>query len=197
MAKAHADDETKRMARELVAAGCSYRDAAETLGVTAPTIQRWVKGPAPKPPAPPSVAPARASEPPPEAPTIPVHMAPVVPPVPVNVKPLDLTDGRAIVRQLIAEQHAAIQADRAAGNMRGASGNAATLERLVKSLKQMEQGAAEDSSAIKIARSDITAIKDNLRERVAAICNRPLLCAGCSRALSVFWGTGTKPASDA
>jgi transposase-like protein len=183
MPRAKPSLEIVQQARELVAAGCSLRDAGETLGVTATTIARWLAAPAPAP-APP------ASEPPPAplAAPLPAHMAP---PPAVAFEPLDTSDPIELVSQLIREQHAAIQADRASGNNRGAASNAATLERLVKSKKQLEDAARKSADGIVVTSAELARVEDSLRERIKALLHRPgLRCAECNRALSVFWGTG-------
>ena len=189
MPRPKADPQLVAQAIELVRIGCSYRDAGQTLGVTAPTVMRWVKEaesvPPPREPSAPPPAPPSAAPPP--AVTLPAHMAP---PPAVPFEPVNTTDPIELVRQLIREQHAAIQADRQSGNTRGAASNAATLERLVKSLKQMENAARGEGDGIRVSNAELARVRDSLAERVTAICNRPLLCAQCSRELSVFWGTG-------
>jgi hypothetical protein len=181
MPRPKASPEIVAQARELVRVGCSLKDAGDTLGVSAMTIKRWIDAPA----EPPSAPPQPPSDPPPAV-TLPAHMAPP-PPMPVLE---DISDPIELVRQLIREQRAAIQADRLSGNTRGAASNAATLERLVKSLKQMESTAKDDGDGIRVSNAELARVRASLAERVTAICNRPLMCARCSRELSVFWGTG-------
>lgn len=177
MPRAKADPDDVAKAAELRALGCSFREIGQTLGVTATTVKRWLDEP---PPAPANTPPA----------ALPAHMAVALAP---PVVPLDMSDPVAMIAQLIAEQHAAIAADRAAGNMRAVSSNMSTLERMTKTLKQLQAGAADDANTVRISRAEISKIEDSLRERVAAICNRPLLCAECSRKLSVQWGVGVTP----
>ena len=171
------DPDLVQAAHELSRAGTSNAEIGEILGVTEAAIRRWLKRPAPSP----------SSAPPP------AHMPP---PAAVSVAPL-ASDPIELVRQLICEQHAAIQADRQSGNMRGAASNAATLERLVKSLKQLEQANTADADVLKVSRADVARVREDLRGRVTAICNRPLLCSECARALSVRWGTGATVADPA
>lgn len=178
MPRALPDPELVAKAVELVELGCSYRDAAETLGVTAPTIQRWVKAAKQEPP---------PSAPPPPA-ALPEHMRP--PPI-IVTQPLDVTDPVAAIRQLIQEQHAAIQADRAASNPRGAASNAATLERLMKTLKQLEAGEKRDAEVFSCSRAELALAEQTIEARIAALAARgEIRCCDCSRALSVEWGLG-------
>lgn len=100
-------------------------------------------------------------------------------------------DPVALVKQLIKEQRAAMYADRQAGARGTAiSSAAATLEKLVKTLKQLEEGERKQSDGIVVSSAELARIHASLAERIRSICNRPLLCAECSRSLSVFWGTG-------
>lgn len=171
MARPKPDPAIVAAALELVDADCSHADAAEAAGVTAGTIRQWLKRR--------RVAPAPVA--------VPDHMAPA-PDVPVV--PLTFTDPIALVRQLIAEQHAAIQTDRGSGNTRGAASNAATLERLVKSLKQMEAHAVADADKIVISTAELAQAEAMIEARIAALAVRgPIRCAECSRELSVAWGT--------
>jgi predicted transcriptional regulator len=182
MPRAKPDPVIVDQARELRRVGCSFREIGDTLGVTAPTVKRWLDEPESEPPAPRSPLPA---------PSLPAHMH--TPEAPALV-PVNTDDPIALVKQLIREQHAQIHADRAAGG-RGTSISSAvaTLEKLTKTLKQLEEADRKSGDGITISGSDVARIRDSLEARVTAICNRPLLCANCSRALSVHYGTGGKP----
>jgi predicted transcriptional regulator len=185
MPRAKPDPEIVDQARELRRVGCSFREIGDTLGVTAPTVKRWLDEPEAAATAQPPSVPTLP------APSLPAHMhTPEAPPlVPVNTD-----DPIALVKQLIREQHAQIHMDRAAGG-RGTSISSAvaTLEKLTKTLKQLEEADRKAGDGITISGSDVARIRDSLEARVTAICNRPLLCANCSRALSVHYGTGGKP----
>lgn len=177
MPRAKADPELIERARELVALGCSLREAAITLGVSAPTIKRWIEEPPPERP---------PSAPPPA--DLPAHMRPPEAPPLVAVDP---NDPIALVKQLIKEQREAIHADRASGARGTAVSSAvATLEKLVKTLKQLEESERKTNDGITVSAAELARIEASLAERIKAICNRPLCCSQCSRALSVFWGTG-------
>lgn len=167
------DPDLVKEAVELVAAGVSLEDAAAAAGVTEGTVRRWVKLA--------KLAPAELV-----LEVVPGHMAP--PSVPLA--PLPFTDPIALVRQLIDEQRAAIQIDRVNGNLRGAASNASTLERLVKSLKQMESHASSDADTISFPRSELVRAEGTLDARIQAYAARgEIRCCDCGRALSVEWGT--------
>jgi hypothetical protein len=104
---------------------------------------------------------------------------------------VDVDDPIALVKQLIREQRQAMHDDRAAGTRGTAiSSAAAVLEKLTKTLKQLEEGERKTADGITVSAAELARVKASLAERVTAICNRPLMCARCSRELSVFWGTG-------
>ncbi len=187
MAAKSPDPEVVQQARELVAAGCSLREAAKVLGTTAPTIKRWIERPAELDAVASEPPPARASSAPPAA-ALPAHMfTPDAPPLVA----LNADDPIGLVKQLIRELHAQIHADRVAG-ARGVtvSSSIATLEKLTKTLKQLEEGERKTADGITVSAAELARVKASLAERVTAICNRPLMCARCSRELSVFYGTG-------
>lgn len=171
MPKAKADPELVAQARELVAMGASLREAAATLGVTAPTIKRWIDEPPPSPP--PAALPAHMK--PPEAP-------PIV--------PLDTSDPRKMVEQLIADIYSMIQTNRASGDTRQMGSLAATVSKLSVTMRQLDAQARAAADGIVVSAAECARIEASLEARIKAHCNRPLLCAACSRELSVFWGTG-------
>jgi hypothetical protein len=179
MPKAKPDPELGAQARELVAMGASLREAAHTLGVSAPTIKRWIETEAP---APASIPPA----------TLPAHMKP---PEAVAIVPLDTSDPRRMVEQLIGDIYSMIQANRASGDTRQMGSLAATVSKLSVTMRQLDAAAQASADGITVSAAEVARIEASLAERIKAICNRPLLCAECSRELSVFWGTGLTEAA--
>lgn len=162
-------------ALELLAAGCSLRDAAETLGVTEGTIRAWKKRGGGSPPA--ATAPAE---------TVPDHMAPPTPPPEAVEVGHDLVGSvRAMLNRTLTRSAAA----EGAGNYTAAQRDSRDAAALVTVLARLSRSEAEDAEVLRISRVEIGELKVSLTERVAAILNRPLLCAHCSRALSVAWGT--------
>lgn len=183
MPKAKPDPELVAQARELVAMGASLREAAATLGVSAPTIKRWIEAePEPSAPLPPAA--------------LPVHMRPPEPPPPLA--DVDLDDSIALVKQLIQEQRATIRAQQAAGvHGTSASSAAAVLEKLVKTLKQLQDGERKAGDGITVSAAEFGAAQADLDAKLAARIERGgvIRCADCERALSVAFGLG--PATDA
>jgi hypothetical protein len=174
MPKAKPDPELVAQARELVAMGASLREAAHTLGVSAPTIKRWIEAePEPSPPLPPAALPAHMQ--PPEAPAI---------------VPLDTSDPRRMVEQLIGDIYSMIQSNRASGDTRQMGSLAATVSKLSVTMRQLDAAAKDSADGVTVSAAEVARIEASLAERIKAVCNRPLLCAHCSRELSVFWGTG-------
>jgi hypothetical protein len=172
---------------ELVAVGCSAYETAHTLGVTEPTVRRWVKRYGPV-----------ASKPEPEAAhltpfskrAIPAHMmAPELPPH----KPVDPSDTLGLMRQLVSEQHERIRADQAAG-LRGAPVSSAmsTLEKLTTSLRRLEAAELTKGDAISVSAADFATACADLDAKARAYAERGgvLRCADCNRALSIQWGLG-------
>ncbi len=154
------------------------------------TISRWLKKAAPAPAVleiapPPAPAPALPSSTLP----LPAHMS--APEAPKH-EAVNVDDPIALVKQLIREQHAQIHADRASG-ARGTSVSSAvaTLEKLTKTLKQLEESDRKAGDGITISSTELARIEASLDERIKANCARgELRCAKCSRELSVLWGTG-------
>ncbi len=157
--------------------GASLREAAHTLGVSAPTIKRWIDEPPAAMLAPSSIPPA----------ALPAHMKP---PEAVAIVPLDTSDPRRMVEQLIGDIYAMIQTNRASGDTRQMGSLAATVSKLSVTMRQLNEAAQASADGITVSAAECARIEVSLAERIRAITNRPLLCAECSRELSVFWGTG-------
>jgi hypothetical protein len=179
MPKAKPDPELVAQARELVAMGASLREAAQTLGVSAPTIKRWIES-----------EPTASAPPPPAA--LPAHMQPPAAP---PLVPLDTSDPRKMVEQLIGDIYSMIQSNRASGDTRQMGSLAATVSKLSVTMRQLNEAAQSAADGITVSAAECARIEASLTERIRAICNRPLLCAECSRELSVFWGTGMTEAA--
>jgi hypothetical protein len=175
MPKAKPDPELVAQARELIAMGASLREAARTLGVTAPTIKRWIDEPAGEIPA-----------------ALPAHMKPPEAP---PIVPLDTSDPRRMVEQLIGDIYSMIQSNRASGDTRQMGSLAATVSKLSVTMRQLDAAAQAAADGITVSAAECARIEASLAERIKAICNRPLLCSECSRELSVFWGTGLTEAA--
>ena len=176
------DPELVGAALELLAAGVSFAEAGATLGVTGAAVHRWkrladageIDHRPPGSAVAPSIAPALD------------HMAPPAPPAPAISIGTDLaSDTRALVNDMLRR---AVDYE-AAGNMTAAQRQRRDAATIMPVLARLEREHREDSDVVRISRAEAKAIDDNLRERIAATLNRPILCAHCSRALSVRWGT--------
>lgn len=149
------------------------RDVAREAGVTATTITRWRASAAAAPPAD-VAARARAI----------VAGAPAPEPELEDPAPPE-DDGLAYARwqrrQLL---RAAATATREArfDDASKARRDAANMSLLI---ARLERGATQDADVIRVSRADVDQAMAGVRERVAAILERPLLCAACSRALNV------------
>jgi transposase-like protein len=157
--------------------GASLREAARTLGVTAPTIKRWIEEPPTESAAPPSTPPA----------ALPAHMQP---PEAAAMVPLDTSDPRKMVEQLIRDAADSIQRHRASGDSRQSASMMATIGKLVAEMRRLDAEARTSADGVVISAADAAKIEASLLERIKAQCNRPLMCSTCSRALSVYWGVG-------
>lgn len=169
-------------AHAMRAGGQSLRTIARELGVSTPTIMRWLKRPAP-----PAIAPdvaARAA-----ALVAGVPEAPAEPDDPHPPEEDTLAYTRWQRRQLIkaAERSERENQHPAAARYRGEA------VKLAPTIARLEKARAEDGSAIHLTREDVAATDRALTERVAAILERPLLCAACARALNVEIATGKTP----
>lgn len=155
------------------------RDAARTAGVSEGAVRQWIKRSksAPLPPA--AVIP---SAPPP----IPDHMAPPPPVDAVEVGHDMVTGVRAMMNRALQRSAAA----EAAGNYASAQRDSRDAAAMAVVLARLTRSEAEDRDVLRISRAEVAQIEEGLRERIAAVLSRPLLCEDCSRALSVSWGTG-------
>lgn len=130
-------------------------------------------------------------EPPPPPAELPAHMRPAQPATMAALNPAE-SDAPAlqVVRELLAEARAQFTAATASGDSASAQRYARTAAGLTPVLARLEREDREDDGAVRISLAEAAKIQDSMNERIKAVCNRPLLCAKCSRELSVFWGTG-------
>jgi hypothetical protein len=183
MAKPKPDPDLVKAALEAVAEGHSFRQIAEAVGSTEGSIRRWAKlaGVRPRSPVTPESVAAVA---------LPAHMLPA----PVGKPPpeIDPTDLLGSVRAMLADQSAQMADLRAVGNTRGAQAAAANMAKVALLLKQLESAQLEDATTLKIPRAELDQARAAIRARRDAIAARPIMCAECSRKLSVSQGLGKK-----
>lgn len=184
MSNAQATDERKTLVLEALATGASLRDVAEACGVSHVTVSRWAKAanvavtPAPK---------GRPIEPRPE-------------PAPADAAEEDDTpegaDTLELTRSMLRRALRLARTSEAAGNMSAAQRAQRDAAGLAVVVARLERDANEHADVLRISRSEIDAAMANVYARVEAIVARPLLCADCSRKLSVEFG-GVKRPEDA
>jgi hypothetical protein len=167
-----------------IRAGSSYRDVAEVAGVSAATVKRWVDAAAQAPAAPavPADVQARARR------LVERTSAPDVDDGPDPLEGVDPNDSLAYARAMRAAAIRNANIARREGNhtaaqraMRDAAGMAPLIARL-------ERDAREDTGILRLSVAELEQDTLRARERLEAMCERPLLCAKCSRELSAEWG---------
>lgn len=202
------------IARLVNVAGVSTRDVGERFGLSAMTVSRIARAARAAPPAPETahavapveLPPAPDPEPPPsltEAADVPVpegHAALVArlraaqhgrDPVPaLNLPPLpdDASSAEQMARAIKELQHEAAQA-RAVGNAKLAGQLLKTVASLMPGLARAEREARSvDGGEIRMTREEWALAEAGVRAKLDALASRPLLCAACSRELSILWG---------
>lgn len=160
--------ERSQRALELLRAGMSLAEVGRELGVAESQVSRWR---AHHPPPPRPAAPAAAEEP---------SGAPV----------LDVAEGASRVEQLRARLayldrlSQAAAADGMHGVAARHSRDAIALEALISRAEDRQGG----QGGLVVTEEQTRAAAHGLAESVRALCDRPLLCAACSRKLSIDWG---------
>lgn len=162
-------DESK--IRDLAAAGVSMREIARQVGYSRTTVAKVLAKP-----------------------EIPAHMQPPAAPDPSTFA----TETPAIdtVRELLRDARSQVATASAVGDSQLAQRHTRNAAALASVLARLERVEATDSDVLRISRAEIKEIDESLRERIAAIVSRPLLCEHCSRELSVSWGTGGETHAD-
>jgi DNA invertase Pin-like site-specific DNA recombinase len=175
MARPSKRDQYKAAVIEAHAKGGSTREIAKAAGVSHMTVSRWIKDA--------DVAPAVAAR----AAALAANVA---------TEP-DATDSDAdfpehtpeMLRYQIAEARKRTKASERAGDYKSSTQNAKLVADLTNTLLRAERGETEDADVLKISRREIDQAMARVSARVRAIVERPMLCAHCSRKLSVEFGT--------
>lgn len=170
------DAETLAVVAGALADGISVRDMARTLGVTKMTISRWMRAYAETPAGRAAAFVKRKAAPPP---------APEASPEGEDDEPF-----LATLQRLMRGYTRRMRECEAIGDTTTAQKIGRDAEALARTIARVQKGDAANADTFSIPRADIDATMDALRERVKAILDRALLCAECSRALSVAWGRG-------
>jgi transcriptional regulator with XRE-family HTH domain len=158
-------------ALELHARGGTTREIAAALGVSHQTIARWV----------------READ---VAPTIAERAARIAAAAP-DAAPGTTLPERAPEKLRVQIDHAwaMVETAKRAGDYKSSAQFSKLAAELTNSLLRAERGEIEDADALHISRHEIDQAMARVNARVKAIVDRPLLCAHCSRQLSVDYGT--------
>jgi hypothetical protein len=208
--RAARDREIARLVNE---AGVSTRDVGERFGLSAMSISRIASkarsGTIPPPAhavAPVEIPPAADPEPPaalvsaPDAPIPEGHAALLArlkaaqhgrdPAPALDLPPLpdDASSAEQMARAIKELQHEAAVA-REQGNPKLAGQLLKTIASLMPGLARAEREAREaNGGEIRMTRDEWRLAEAGVREKLDALASRPLLCAACSRELSILWG---------
>lgn len=95
-----------------------------------------------------------------------------------------------ITREQLQQVLTAQQQAQASGDWVVAARHAKVASDLTNTVARLESRANENRDAIVVTPTEVAEIEAKLTERVRAALERPLLCAHCSRQLSIDWGGG-------
>lgn len=205
------DPEHVQYAADEMAKGRSSREvvkdfAALGVSVSHMTVARWsAKINGPKPAVPPKPKPARVApaatvahrvqRPNPLAAELAQRKADAAaqaPPTPA----VDTTDTlgtlRGLLESFMAEAHRSRE-----GNPRLATTLAKSAADVLDQIRKIEARQADDQSQLRISRDEIAKAKQAALERFKALCDRPLLCSACGRALAIAWGEAGEKVAEA
>lgn len=157
-------------------AGCSLRQVAEEIGCSHVTVRKALAA------QPEAVAPAPAEPPTPGAPITPGAPEP-------EESQLDFA------RRCARESNALAKEARAAGNFAAAQKASRDTAQYSAIIARLEKAANEAEGGHRWTNADLARAASLTTERVKKLCERPLLCSECSRALSIVWGLGEDAAS--
>ncbi len=161
------DKETKAEAVSAARRGISHAQIAKVAGVQPRTIGRWLKE-ADAAPTPKVETPALDSDPEP-APEL-------------TGDTLDQT------RQMLARSLAQSKAAEKDGNHTAAQRYMAIATGLTNTIARLEKNQADNADELRISRVEIDDAREMVRTRLMALAERPMLCAGCGKKLSISYG---------
>lgn len=168
-------DATRALALRLIASGCSQREAARRADVSQETVRRWIREERGEIPASSASRGVAAPTRPPPAPA----------PPPDDASPEDVSDTLAMLRRMMGETRRRAEEAAREGNHTAAQRYGRDVANLLNTIARVEKDTQRDADVLRVSRAEIAAAWAALQERWAAICSRPLHCAGCGRALSV------------
>lgn len=184
-------DANRAKACRMQRAGQSLREIGRAFDVSAPTVKRWCEQHRAALAAgePGALAAEAAESAAPEDPVAPLEELPAVadvddiPAAPAATPEL-VADAMATTRAMLRRtQELQAEAQRA-GNHKLAQMHGRDAAGLVTLLARLEKTHKSDADTLHISRDEIARAFESVRDKAALICARPLLCAGCGRALS-------------
>ncbi len=206
------DPEHVQYAHDEMAKGRSSREVAaelKTLGVPVShmTVARWAKAHAQKKAGAGSDAgrePSQAK--PPEQSPPPPSSAPKLNPLAAEIEarkaaakpppPVDTSDTlgtlRGLLESFMGEAHRSRE-----GNPRLATTLAKSAADVLDQIRKIEARQAEDENCLRLSRDEIAKAHAAALERFKALCDRPLLCSECGRALAIAWGEAAEKVAEA
>ncbi len=171
--------------RAVVIGGEPMAQVAAKHGVSPASVKRWI-----------DLARAEAErddDPPAYKALVPTTDPPAPPPPPR--KPTEKDDRTTLEQARSAWKRAQDLADSAE-----ASGNFQAAQRAMRDamsymliIARLEKEAAATGDDVRIPRAEVDGLRKRVLGQIAAACERPLLCAECSRRLSIDWGTAGAP----
>lgn len=185
MARRTVDPAMRELAVHLVTVeNYTLRDAAEQCGVSHVTVERWVKAsPVVREAA--AARDAEAEAPGDTEPELPIAAGGEFDTIPE-------------LKTMLSSFLRSAREARLEGKHREAAALSGHAARLAPTIARLEAAANTDPGAIRISPEERAAAEARVHEMIAAAAARPLLCAHCSRALSLQWGGVTDtPAGDA
>jgi len=102
-------------------------------------------------------------------------------------EPIDVSDTLKTMREGLADMLQMARGERFSNPKLSATLTRAASD-LLNTIARVEKNSAEEEGVLRVSRKEIDEAERALLERYAAACDRPLLCARCSQALSVEWG---------
>lgn len=178
-------DETKERILARIKQGIALREVARENGVSLDTVRRLVgerEGEIP-----PSLSERLSKRRPPKEESD----------APDNRMPpeFDPADMHGSIQKLFQWMLADAGRKAGVGDRHGQAQLNAAVKALAPILDRLERRQAEDRDVLRISRHEIEEGMAAVTERIAATLARPLLCAECSRRLSVEWGEGGRTGS--
>lgn len=117
---------------------------------------------------------------------------PVAPAPPDPPEEVDDDDATTLdrMRRMLSDLRRDAAAARKRGNTKDAQRTLRDSVALSATIVRLERAQQADGGAVHASRAEIEAALQRHRDNVRQLCERPLLCADCGRALSIKWGQG-------